>query len=86
MQIRSKGDRSSNIAIISCQEVIRHVQFEISQVMLQGMNGELSDVFRFLGDPGYRCHPFSDQGVLLDPVEDTTGFFAYFIAVPREDA
>jgi len=66
--------------------VIRHVQFEISQVMLQGMNRELPDVFRFLGDPGYRCHTFSDQGELPGPVKDKTRFFAYFIAVPGEDA
>lgn len=54
--------------------------------MLQGMNRELPDVFRFLGDPGYRCHTFSDQGELPGPVKDKTRFFAYFIAVPGEDA
>ena len=67
------------------RKAVRHIQFEISQPMLQGMKRESSEVFRFLARAGYICCPISERGELLAPVEDTDRFFANFIAVPRED-
>ena len=65
------------------QRAIRYIQFEVSQAMVEGMGRDSSDVFRFLIDFGYRCHPISESGDLLPPVMITDAFFANFIAMPE---
>lgn len=70
-----------------CGEMLRrkaigHVQFEISEDMIKGMNTKRRDVFTFLEELGYLCHPVTEQGELRAPVHDTNAYFANFIAIP----
>lgn len=75
-------------ALKGCSELLQkgaigYVQFEVSRAMIQGMGRDSSEMFKFLGDFGYKCHPISDSGDLLPPVTTTGAFFANFIAVPE---
>jgi hypothetical protein len=51
--------------------------------MLEGMSRDGSEAFELLGGLGYECHPVSEGGNLLPPVDMTDAYFANFVAVPR---
>lgn len=72
----------ADVELVERCRAIGHVQFEVSQAMVEGMGRDGSEVFEFLSDHGYECHPISENGDLLPSVTMTREFSANFIAVP----
>ena len=60
---------------------VHYVQFEVSQDMIEGMGLDGTEVFKFLNEFDYSCHPISSNGELLPPVLNSKTSFANFIAV-----
>jgi FkbM family methyltransferase len=78
----AERDAISGASDLLRQHAVGHLQFEVSMDMIRGMKRESGEVFDLLNGFGYRCHPLTEQGTLLDPVRDTCENFANFIAMP----
>ncbi len=63
-------------------KVIRYLQFEISQKMLEGLNTKARYVFDLLIANGYECHTISKDGTIGGKVIDSDSFYENYIAFP----
>lgn len=64
---------------------IRYVQFEVSRVMLEGMNTTIKPVFDFLNFKNYECHFVAANGIISVEVFNSSTFIDNFIAFPKKD-
>jgi FkbM family methyltransferase len=68
------------------RKAIGHLQFEISQKMLEGLSTTARPVFDYLASKGYECHAITDAGEVGQKVADSSAFYENYIAVPRGPA
>ncbi len=64
------------------RKVIRFIQFEISQKMLEGLNRQAKDTFDILIENGYECHHILGDGKIGEEVIDSKSFYENYIAFP----
>jgi FkbM family methyltransferase len=64
------------------RRAIRHLQFEISRKMLDGLNTSAKPVFDLLAAHGYESHAITSHGQVGDRVADSSAFYDNYIAIP----
>lgn len=62
------------------EKLIRYLQFEISQNMLDGLNTKAKYVFDFLASKNYECHSITEDSNIGDKVIDSDSFVENYIA------
>ncbi|MFP4297763.1 MAG: FkbM family methyltransferase [Spirulinaceae cyanobacterium] len=65
------------------QHKIQFIQFEISQVMLEGLQKEAKEVFDILIANGYECHRITNEGDIGVKVKDSNSYYENYIAFPE---
>ena len=68
------------------RKAIGHLQFEISQRMLEGLNTTARRVFQFLEERGYECHAITATGEAGGIERDSASFYENYIAFPARPA
>ncbi len=63
------------------RKAVHRLQFEYSKDMILGVGLDGTEVFTFLKDYGYTCHPISPKGSLLPSVMRSDVDFGNFIAM-----
>jgi FkbM family methyltransferase len=66
------------------RQAIRHLQFEVSLKMLEGLATSAKPVFDLLATFGYECHAISDTGEIAGVVTDSSAFYDNYIALPAQ--
>ncbi|HEY0456739.1 MAG TPA: FkbM family methyltransferase, partial [Verrucomicrobiae bacterium] len=64
-------------------KAIKHLQFEISKNMLDGLNTTARRIFDFLSEWGYSCHAITPEGRIGELVGDSSAFYENYIALPE---
>jgi FkbM family methyltransferase len=65
------------------RKAIRHLQFEVSRKMLDGLSTSAKPVFDLLHSHGYECHVITSNGQVGETVTDSSAFYDNYIAIPR---
>ena len=68
------------------RQAVRHLQFEVSLKMLEGLNTCARPVFDLLASFGYECHAISESGEIGEVVKDSLAFYDNYLARPAKRA
>ncbi len=66
------------------RRAIRHLQFEVSRKMLEGLHTTARPVFDLLASHGYECHAITTDGRMAEVVADSSAFYENYVAIPAK--